>query len=65
VFRPESSSPRIFFKTGYPGSIIGIFGMSMGILLLLFHLASVETFGVPYLSPFTSSEGRDLEDNII
>ncbi|NLO39814.1 MAG: spore germination protein [Ruminiclostridium sp.] len=39
--------------------------MSMGILLLLFHLASVETFGVPYLSPFTSSEGRDLEDNII
>lgn len=46
-------------------SIIGIFGMGMVILFLLYHLASIETFGVPYLSPYVSNEGKDLEDSVI
>lgn len=46
-------------------SVIGIFGMSMGILFLLYHLASIETFGVPYLSPYAANEGKDFGDSII
>jgi spore germination protein KA len=46
-------------------SMIGLFGMCIGALLLLFDLASIETFGVPYLSPFAANEGNNLDDSII
>ncbi len=46
-------------------SIIGLFGIGVGALLLLFDLASIETFGVPYLSPFTANEGQNMDDSII
>lgn len=47
------------------GSMIGLFGICVGAILLLFDLASIETFGVAYLSPFTANEGGNLEDSII
>ena len=40
-------------------SILGLMGLSLGSLILLYHLCSIECFGVPYLSPFVS--GRDDE----
>ncbi|KAB3530770.1 spore germination protein [Alkaliphilus pronyensis] len=46
-------------------SIIGLFGVSIGVLLLLFHLAKLESFGVPYLSPFVAQEGKQMEDSIV
>jgi spore germination protein KA len=46
-------------------SIIGLVGMTFGAIFLLYHLASLETFGVPYLSPFAANEGIDLEDSIV
>ena len=36
----------------------GLFGLGLGCALLLYHLAGLETFGVPYLAPFTSGGGR-------
>ena len=35
----------------------GLFGLGLGIAALLFHLARLETFGVPYLAPFTTGPG--------
>ena len=39
-------------------SLGGLFGLGLGCALLLYHLAELETFGVPYLAPFTSGGGR-------
>lgn len=49
----------------FSSSIIGLFGIGIGALLLLFDLASIETYGVPYLSPFAANEGKNLDDSII
>ncbi|HIQ98814.1 MAG TPA: spore germination protein [Candidatus Scybalocola faecavium] len=46
---------------------LGIFGFVLGVLTLLVHLASLDSFGVPYMMPFTASEvngGSDRKDGI-
>lgn len=45
-------------------SIIGIFGLAFGLILLLFHWCKMETFGVPYLDPFVANEDEQLQDTI-
>lgn len=34
-------------------SLAGVFGLAMGCGVLIFHLAGLESFGVPYLAPYT------------
>ncbi len=46
-------------------AVFGIYGIIMGILVLLIHLASLRSFGVPYLSPFTPVSFKDLKDSVI
>ena len=48
-----------FFK-----QLIRAYRYDFHVIFLLYHLASMETFGVPYMIPFVASEGRDLEDSI-
>ena len=44
----------------------GLFGVSIGLIVMLYHLCTIEVFGVPYLSPFTSNDGKDmLNDTLI
>ncbi len=38
----------------------GLYGLSIGVILILYHLADMEIFGVPYLSPFVSNEGKGI-----
>jgi len=45
-------------------SIIGLFGLTLGGLILLNHFASMETYGIPYLSPFVGQEGQQLQDSL-
>lgn len=35
-------------------SVGGLFGLTLGCAALVYHLAGLETFGVPYLAPFTT-----------
>lgn len=35
-------------------SVGGLFGLSLGCAALIYHLARLESFGVPYLAPFTT-----------
>ena len=37
--------------------IAGLLGMMLGIVFLVIHLAGLETFGIPYLTPFASERG--------
>ena len=39
-------------------SAAGLFGLAAGCAGLIYHLASLETFGVPYLAPFTNGAGQ-------
>ena len=39
------------------GSIAGLFGVTAGAIALVVHLAGLESFGIPYLAPFSSLQG--------
>ena len=42
-------------------SIIGgLFAVTIGLILVLYHLCGMEVFGVPYMSPYVASEGKGL-----
>ncbi len=43
-------------------SMFGIFGFSLGWLIILAHLASLESVGVPYFAPFAPTRFADLKD---
>lgn len=47
---------------------LGIFGFVLGFLTVLIHLASLESFGFPYMMPFTAAEvngGSDRKDGLL
>lgn len=48
-------------------SIFGLFGISVGLCILIIHLCTLKSFGVPYLTPLTHFIERrdDLKDTII
>ena len=37
-------------------SVAGVLGLSLGVVVIVRHLAGLESFGVPYLSPFVTGE---------
>ncbi|RKO67689.1 spore germination protein [Desulfofundulus salinus] len=41
---------------------LGIFGVMMGLLAILVHMASMRSFGIPYLAPLAPMHARDLKD---
>lgn len=46
-------------------SFLGLYGLSLGMLILLGHLATLTSFGVSYLSPWAPLNLRDLRDSVI
>jgi spore germination protein KA len=42
--------------------IFGIFGLMIGYMFLGIHLNSLQSFGVPYMSPVTPFKLRDMKD---
>ena len=42
------------------GGMMGLYGVALEIVLTLYYLASKESFGVPYLVPFTSNSFKNL-----
>ncbi|MBM7651154.1 spore germination protein [Neobacillus cucumis] len=47
------------------GAALGFYGIALLSLVLLLHLCSLRSFGVPYLSPFAPLVGHDLKDSAI
>ena len=41
-------------------SIAGFFGLSIALIALFYYMCSLESFGVPYLKPFTSNDGKNI-----
>ncbi|MDQ0285488.1 spore germination protein KA [Desulfofundulus luciae] len=44
---------------------LGIFGVMMGLLVILVHMASMRSFGIPYLAPLAPLHARDLKDVMV
>lgn len=48
-------------------AILGLYGIMLGTILILIHLCSLKSFGVPYLTPYTTyiKQRTDLKDTFI
>ncbi|OGO84348.1 MAG: spore gernimation protein KA [Clostridiales bacterium GWE2_32_10] len=46
-------------------SLAGLFGLYMGVILLLFILARMESFGIPYLVPYAGSKSKEISDSFL
>ena len=53
-----------FFILILAGSL-GLLGISIGLMLLILHLAALRSFGQPYLAPVSPSRWPDLQDTVI
>ncbi|MGE5626799.1 MAG: spore germination protein [Solirubrobacterales bacterium] len=46
-------------------SILGLYGIMIGLIVLLIHLSRLKSFGIPYLSPIVNPNGHDYKDLFI
>lgn len=44
------------------GGALGLYGMMLGVVMLLFHLASLRSFGIPYLYPVAPFDLRSFKE---
>ncbi|MFO8059421.1 MAG: spore germination protein [Bacillota bacterium] len=54
---------RFFFL--FLGAAFGLFGLQFGLLLIIIHLCSLRSFGVPYMAPLGPLIMRDMKDNFV
>ncbi|WP_160678277.1 spore germination protein [Clostridium sp. C8-1-8] len=47
------------------GSVLGIFGIGIGVILVLAHAVSLNSFGVPYVTPLAPLVKEDIKDSLI
>jgi spore germination protein KA len=52
------------FVLAIASSIIGMYGLTMGLFVLIYQWCKIDTFGVPYLSPFIGDEEVQLQDSL-
>lgn len=64
-FNASISIRMLRFPLMVAASILGIYGILVGILILLGHMANLRSFGVPYLSPIAPMSVGDLKDILI
>jgi len=66
VVPPQSDSNLILsFIFSLLAGFAGFFGLFIGFVLVLTHLASLRSFGAPYLSPAAPLSAGDLKDTFI
>ncbi len=53
------------FGLAVAAGIAGVLGMMLGVILLVYRLATLESFGVPYLTPFASAAGVQKEGHAV
>ncbi|WP_028777992.1 spore germination protein [Shimazuella kribbensis] len=46
-------------------ALFGIVGISVGLLFILIHLCRLESFGTPFLAPFSPLRMKDLKDTFV
>ncbi|MDT8715614.1 spore germination protein [Clostridium sp. 19966] len=46
-------------------TVIGLYGIALVLIIVLIHVIRLESFGVPYLSPFVNVHKKDLKDSFV
>lgn len=48
-------------------AVLGLYGIVVGLIVLLAHLVSLKSFGIPYMEPYSNmiNDFKDLKDSII
>lgn len=46
-------------------ALLGLYGIVAVLIMILIHVSSIESFGVPYLSPFAPLQTADLKDTVL
>ncbi len=59
---PSGRSLAIGF--GLLAAAFGLFGLTLGLMILFAYLCSLESFGVPYLAPLTPRRPNRLQDTL-
>ncbi|REJ29331.1 MAG: spore germination protein [Caldibacillus debilis] len=59
------SARLIRFALMIISSIIGIYGIIIGVMFITIHLCSLRSFGVPYMAPFAPLIVKNLGDTVI
>ncbi|NLY43296.1 MAG: spore germination protein [Clostridiaceae bacterium] len=62
-----SNAIRIFrFLFVISAATAGLYGLSLIFIALIYHLNTIETYGIPYFTPFVANEGKEVaQDTII
>ena len=47
------------------GAVFGLFGLQIGIFILLVHLCALRSLGIPYMAPVAPFIWNDMKDNIL
>lgn len=63
----STSLRMIRFAFIFLAAVMGLFGISIGLCILIIHLCTLKSFGIHYMSPFSSfvENKNDLKDTII
>ena len=64
-YAAENSIRILRFALVVFAAILGSVGVILGLMVILAHLCSLRSFGIPYLSPFAPLSPRDLKDSFI
>jgi len=52
------------FGLAIASSIIGMYGLTVGLFILVYQWCRMDSFGIPYLSPFIGDEEIQLQDSL-
>ncbi|MFI3115771.1 MAG: spore germination protein [Clostridia bacterium] len=63
---PKLKVPSVVFRIILLilSSIIGLYGLIFGICIIILHICSIRSFGVPYVTNISSVRVGDLKDNV-
>ncbi|PLS04284.1 spore germination protein [Neobacillus cucumis] len=65
IYSMRTTAATIILVLISGGAALGFYGIALMSLILLLHLSSLRSFGVPYLSPFAPVVAHDLKDSAI
>ncbi|HBM74653.1 MAG TPA: spore germination protein [Clostridiaceae bacterium] len=46
-------------------AVLGLYGVMIGLIVVLIHLVNLKSFGVPYLAPLASMSSKDFKDSVV